>query len=174
LFPADFSPETNREAGEWFCRCIYPIILEKFPDIRVIFAGRNPSKFLIKFSRYKKNIMVTGYVKDIRKYYDMSDVLINPVRACAGQQNKILTGMAMGLPVVSTYEANEGIRAEENKQILLSDAHSPEDFANNVVMLLKNPSLKKMIAANGYSFVHTNWTWEKHFQDFEKNLLTNL
>ena len=171
LFPADFSPETNKEAGEWFCESIYPILLRNFPEIRVVFAGRNPSKRLIQFAANNKNFIVTGYVKDIRDYYDIADILINPVRACAGQQNKILTGMAMGLPVVSTYEANEGIEAEENVQILLSKGTDPQKFADNIALLLNNPSVNKTISENGYRFVNENWSWENHFEKLEENFI---
>jgi polysaccharide biosynthesis protein PslH len=173
LFPADFSPETNKEASQWFCNFVYPIILKQLPDIRVVFAGRNPSRFLINFARTNENFIVTGYVEDIRYYFEIADVLINPVRACAGQQNKILTGMAMGLPVVSTFQANEGINAENNKQILLASGDNPNDFALKVISLFQSPALKKMIAVNGYNFVHSNWSWEKHFQDLEKNVINN-
>ena len=174
LFPADFSPETNKEAGEWFCEHVYPILLTRIPNIRVIFAGRNPSKTLIKFGNKHKNFIVTGYVKDIRDYYEIADILINPVRACAGQQNKILTGMSMGLPVVSTYEANEGIGAEGNNHILLSEGTNAQKFTDNIVLLLNNSTLKKMIAQNGYNFVHSNWSWEVHFKKLEVSVFNLL
>ena len=171
LFPADFSPETNKEASEWFCNFVYPIIVKQIPDIRVVFAGRNPHRFLIDFARTHKNFIITGYIEDIRSYYEIADVLINPVRACAGQQNKILTGMSMGLPVVSTFQANEGINAQNNKQILLANGDNPNDFAVKVISLIQNPTLKKMIAKNGFNFVHSNWSWEKHFHDLEQNVI---
>jgi len=174
LFPADFSPETNREAARWFCREIYPGILKKFPEVKVIFAGRNPPRFLYKFAKNNRNVLVTGFVKDIRKYYEKSDILINPVRACAGQQNKILTGMAMKLPVVSTFEANEGIGAINNKQILLSKSTNPDDFVKNVLNVFKDSELRETISNNGYEFVQSGWSWEKHFDDLQNNLISKL
>jgi polysaccharide biosynthesis protein PslH len=174
LFPADFSPETNRDAAKWFCEKIYPGILEEFPIIKVIFAGRNPPRFLYKMARNNKNILVTGFVEDIRKYYEMADILINPVRACAGQQNKILTGMAMRLPVVSTFEANEGIGAINNNQILLSKSENPDDFVKNISIVFKDSELKRKIANNGYKLVQSNWSWELHFNNLQNNIIDKV
>ena len=174
LFPADFSPETNKEASEWFCEEIFPRLMKKVLNLKVIFAGRNPSNYLITFAKHHKNFYVTGYVKDIRDYFEVADILINPVRACAGQQNKILTGMAMKLPVVSTFEANEGIGAKNNEQILLSESNNPSAFADNIKLLVDNKEIRDSIAENGYIFVHQNWSWEKHFDDLEKNVFNQL
>jgi len=174
IFPASFSAETNREASEWFCNEIYPLLIAKIPDLQVIFAGRNPSKFLTNFSKNRTNIIVTGYVEDIRVYYEMASVLFNPVRSCAGQQNKILTGMSMKLPVVSTFEANEAINAKDRSQIMLSKSDDPEKFAQNIAELINDKKLRGIISQNGYKFVHENWSWEAHFSDLEENLISRM
>jgi len=174
IFPASFSAETNREACEWFCLEIYPFLIKEVQDVKVIFAGRNPSNFLKNFAKQNQNILVTGYVKDIRIFYEEAAILFNPVRSCAGQQNKILTGMAMQIPVVSTFEANEAINAEHEKHILLSESNAPEKFAQNIIKLLNNDKLREEIGLKGYKFVKEKWSWEKHFKDLEENLLNKI
>jgi len=174
IFPASFSAETNREACEWFCLEIYPFLIKEVQDVKVIFAGRNPSNFLKNFAKKNQNILVTGYVKDIRIFFEEAAILFNPVRSCAGQQNKILTGMAMQIPVVSTFEANEAINAEHEKHILLSESNAPEKFAQNIIKLLNNDKLREEIGLKGYKFVKEKWSWEKHFKDLEENLLNKI
>ena len=98
----------------------------------------------------------------------------NPVRSCAGQQNKILTGMSMKLPVVSTFEANEAINAKDRSQIMLSKSDDSEKFAQKIAELINDKKLRGMISQNGYKFVHENWSWEPHFSDLEENLISRM
>ena len=66
----------------------------------------------------------------------------------------------MGIPVVATTAANAGIEARDKQQILVAD--SPEDFARSVLMLLKDPQLRKTIADNARQFVQDNFSWDKN------------
>ncbi|RKX32016.1 MAG: glycosyl transferase (group I), partial [Verrucomicrobia bacterium] len=106
----------------------------------------------------------------IRSYFKRATVLVDPVRACAGLQNKLLTGFSMEVPVVATRCANEGIQARENVDILLSDENDGAGFAECVVRLLRDQELRDRLTANARSFVTEKWTWEYHFEQLEAML----
>ena len=76
-------------------------------------------------------------------------------------QNKLIEGLAAGLPMVISPEANEGIHAPEGKAMLV--AHSPQEFAANVLSLFDNPAAAGELGVEGQAFVQANWSWEHHF-----------
>jgi hypothetical protein len=84
-----------------------------------------------------------------------------PVRAAAGLQNKLLEALAMARAVVATPEANEGIRAEPGRDLLL--AREPDAFARAVLDLLADPARRAALGAAGRRFVEERWTWEGPF-----------
>ena len=71
----------------------------------------------------------------------------------------------------ATTAANTGIEARDMHQILVAD--SPEDFARSVLMLLKDPQLRKTIADNARQFVQENFSWDKSLSKLDE-LITQL
>ena len=76
----------------------------------------------------------------------------------AGLQNKVLEAMGCATPVVSTSIGNAGIRAENNKEIMIGD--TPVEFAEHVINLLKDEALAGKIGRAGRAFVEANFSWE--------------
>jgi glycosyltransferase involved in cell wall biosynthesis len=112
-----------------------------------------------------KNVIVTGYVPDIRSYVAHASVCVVPLRIAKGMQNKVLEAMAMEVPVVATTAANRGIGARDKKEILLAD--SPVEFAQATLALLMNGGLRKEIAANAKQFVLKNFNWEARLKKLD-------
>ena len=54
-----------------------------------------------------------GAVPDMRPYLEKAWVSVAPLRIARGIQNKVLEAMAMGIPVVGTSSAFEGMRVKE-------------------------------------------------------------
>lgn len=169
VFPANFDAATNRDAASWLLQDILPRIRREEPEVRLILAGRNPTAELWAAAENDDRIEVTGFVEDIRPYFKRSTVLVDPVRACAGLQNKLLTGFSMEIPVVATRCANEGIQAREDLDVLLTDADDGEGFAGCVIRLLQDGGLRKELTASARRFVTEQWTWEYHFEQLEKS-----
>ena len=92
------------------------------------------------------------------------------MRVGAGLQNKVLEGMSMGLPMVITSIANEGIQAIPNKNILVCD--NPNTFASAVIKLLKEPEYATKMGIDARNFIIDYWSWEKHFRDLEEMYLS--
>jgi glycosyltransferase involved in cell wall biosynthesis len=128
---------------------------DPLPAVRVL--DRNPA------------VEVTGRVEDLRPYLDRAAVAVDPLRVGAGLQNKVLEGMSMGVPMVVTAVANEGIGAEPGRHLLVADR--ADDFARQVVRLLRDPEMRTRIGAAARRFVIDEWSWEKHFADLERELM---
>jgi glycosyltransferase involved in cell wall biosynthesis len=73
-------------------------------------------------------------------------------------QNKVLQGMAMGIPVVATTVAARGIDAQAGRHLEVAD--EPDGFAAHLVRLLRDPAQRKRLGRNGRGFVEANHAWE--------------
>ena len=143
-------------AALYFVEEIYPIVKQRIPMARVYIVGKNPSKGLMRLHD-GENIIVTGYVEDVRPYIDQCEVVICPLRMASGIQNKILEAMAMNKPIVTTEIAVGGIEGYEAQQIIV--AKDAEDFARRIIELFTNRELLQKVGKHGREFVERNYSW---------------
>jgi len=168
VFSAFLDAPTNVDAILYFYEEIYPLVKQQVPDVRLFVIGKSPRRAIRRIPKHDSSVEVTGFLKDMRPYYEIAKVGIDPVRIAAGMQNKLLTGMCMDVPMVATSIANEGIGAEHGKHLLVADR--PADFAEGIVTLMRDDAKARQMAAEARRFVEQYWTWEYHFEKFESHL----
>ena len=160
--------DPNVDAVQYFYEDIFPSIKSRIPSVKLYIVGTDP-KPAVKALARDPAVTVTGYVDDFRPYLDRAQVAVDPLRIGAGLQNKVLEGMAMGLPMVVTSKANEGIRAVDGRDVLVADC--PSDFADHVVNLLRNPDRRRRLGQSARQLILDEWTWDKHFEHLEHVLI---
>ncbi|HTW50219.1 MAG TPA: glycosyltransferase [Acidobacteriaceae bacterium] len=163
-FSGSMFMDTNTHAALYFHREILPLIWAERPHTRFMIVGKNPPRPVLRLAEDSR-VTVTGFVPDLRPYLWKAAVGINPVRMAAGMQNKLIEGLAAGLPMVISPEANEGIHAPAGKAVLV--AHSPQEFAASVLALLDDPARAGELGAQGQAFVQADWSWEHHFEHLD-------
>ncbi|WKB35501.1 glycosyltransferase family 4 protein [Terrilactibacillus sp. S3-3] len=105
LFMGTMSWYPNKSGIIWFLENCFPDLdPEKY---HLYICGANPPKELMAY-RNKKNITVTGYVKDINDYVRKCEIGIVPLFIGSGQRVKIIESFAKGLPVISTAMGGAG------------------------------------------------------------------
>ena len=167
VFSGAMYMDTNSDAALYFHREILPLIWKVRPETRFSIVGKNPPLSIRRLAEDPR-ITVTGFVDDVRPYLWKASVGVVPIRMAAGLQNKLLEGLAAGLPMVVSPEANEGIRAPVDKAVCI--AQNPEDFAAQTIRLLDNPEQAQTLASEGQRFVQIHWSWEAHFKSLESHL----
>lgn len=154
IFVGIYSHEPNVDAVLYFHRDIWPLIKREIPDIRLrLIGGQPPSEIKALASEH---VEVTGYVTNTLPYLLSSTVSIAPLRFGAGMKGKVGEAMAAGLPVVTTSVGAQGMGVIHGENILIAD--SPKDFANSVIKLLKDESLRTKICLNGREFIKNNYS----------------
>ena len=83
-------------------------------------VGNHPSE-PVKRLEAQEGVTVTGYVPDVRPYFEKASVFVAPLRAGSGIQTKNLEAMAMGVPVVTTSVGAMGLEADIGKELLVAD-----------------------------------------------------
>jgi sugar transferase (PEP-CTERM/EpsH1 system associated) len=159
----DYRP--NHEGAAWFATEIMPHILESLPDARLYFVGARPPRALQDMAG--PNVVVTGSVPDIRPYLQFAKAVIAPLRIARGVQNKVLEAMAMGKPLVATYEATRSLAVEPGNQLWV--ANEPTDFAAAVLAALQS-SDRDGVAQRGYQYVKRHHNWPRLLADFDLQL----
>ncbi|HSD64498.1 MAG TPA: glycosyltransferase family 4 protein, partial [Ignavibacteriaceae bacterium] len=157
-------------AALFFSKKIFPLIIEKIPNAKFYVVGQNPPLKIRRLS--SGNIKVMGFVPDIRNEYLKSAVNVAPIRFSAGTLNKIIESLALGIPVVATSIAVEGLPKELLKYIYVAD--SPEFFAEKVIEILNHPDVRNNLMHEGIKAVRNLLDWEKIVRDFQTYLENEL
>ncbi len=150
---------------------IWPEIKAKTSGVKFYIIGANPP-LEIKKLHNGVNIIITGFVSDLREYYRTASVMVAPMRFVAGMQNKILEAMSMEVPVVTTSFGNEGINAQNGKEIFVED--NPLCFADKVSFLLDNKDVCRGMGRKARAFVKVRYNWNnvnKRINAIEKILI---
>ena len=158
VFTGTMSYTPNIDAVSIFAKENFPLIRQVIPDAKFFIVGKNPSQEVMNLA-FNDKIIVTGEVDDVRPYLDKASVFVCPIRFGAGLKNKVLEAMAMGLPVVCSKVALEGINAVVGQDVLV--ANTPDEFAKKTIDILLNKELKIMLSKNARMFVEKNHDWEK-------------
>ena len=114
----------------------------------------------------KNNIIVTGFVEDVRPYIEKAAISVNPIRIATGIQNKILEAMAMCKPVVTSPTAARGLKYVTDEDIVI--ARDEKDFAQKTVMLLEDENLQKNVGMRGRDIVEKWYNWDFIVSEIDK------
>ena len=167
LFTGAMDYYANVDGVVWFAQEILPDLLKRFPSLTFYIVGRNPTPAVKALT--SQSVKVTGYVKDIRPFYERATVYVAPLRMARGIQNKILEAMAMGKPVVTTSKAFEGIEAVPEKDLLIAD--EKEEFIHKINLLLRNQNRLNSLGESARKTVEQNYSWEQSMSLIDKILI---
>ncbi|RKU24815.1 hypothetical protein C6499_16450 [Candidatus Poribacteria bacterium] len=157
LFTGTMNYFPNADAAIYFCDEVFPRIRERHPKACFYIVGNHPSE-PVKRLEAQAGVTVTGYVPDVRPYFEKASVFVAPLRAGSGIQTKNLEAMAMGVPVVTTSVGAMGLEADIGKELLVAD--TPTDFAEQVIHLLDNKCLRQTLAQTARTRVENSYSWE--------------
>ncbi|HNZ42443.1 MAG TPA: glycosyltransferase [Bacteroidales bacterium] len=156
LFTGNMNYKPNVDGVEYLVKNVLPLLKKKLPAVKILIAGADPHKRVLKLA--SDDVTVSGWVEDMRDCYAKSRIFVAPMQIGTGLQNKLLEAMAMKLPCVTSGLANNALQATEDSEILVG--YSPEDYADKIVMLLKDREVYNRIANGGYNFILKNYDWE--------------
>ena len=152
----DYKP--NIEAVSWFAGDILPLIRRRIPDAHLNIVGAKPASAVLALGA-RDGITVTGSVPDMRPWLQRAQVIVTPLKIARGIQNKVLEGMAMAKPVVTTPEALDGITAAPGRDLLV--ASGAAEFADQVVTVLAGKAPENL-GANARAAVIAHHSWAHH------------
>lgn len=145
----------NIDAVTWFAKDILPLIQAKHADVTFQIVGARPVAAVTALAEHK-GVEVTGAVPDVRPFVAAASVVVAPLRIARGIQNKVLEGMAMARPIVTTPGALEGINAQRGRDLLVGE--TPAEIAEAVSKILEGRAPAALgAAARAFVVAHHEW-----------------
>jgi glycosyltransferase involved in cell wall biosynthesis len=107
-------------------------------------------------------VTVTGVVDDVRPSLARAAVAVAPLKLARGTQNKVLEAMASGIPVVASQLAARGVDAVADEHLLV--ANDPKAFADAVLRIMNDETLRARLAVAGRARMLSHHTWDHAMQ----------
>jgi glycosyltransferase involved in cell wall biosynthesis len=155
VFTGSMGYVPNYDGMIYFLDQIFPIIQNEIPNAKLYIVGDRPPQKLLK--RATNNVIITGYVEDVRPYVWRAKVFVVPLRMGGGTRLKVLEALAMQKAIVTTSIGCEGIEVTDEESALIRD--EPQAFAEAVIELLRNPIRRNRLTQNGYDLVRARYDW---------------
>jgi glycosyltransferase involved in cell wall biosynthesis len=159
VYVGHYAHYPNEDAVVYFCREILPLIRRRFPSIVFNVVGSVPTRPVRELPGKYPHVFVTGLVEDVKPYLRGAKVFVAPVRIGQGIKGKILEAFAMGLPVVASSRAAEGITAMPGRDLLVAD--DPRKFADAVCGLLESPAARERLGKAGQTVAQGRYGWDR-------------
>jgi len=170
LFTGNMSYAPNVASAELLAKEILPIVLRELPDTKLLIAGANPAPAVLSLA--SNSIIVSGWMEDIRLAYLESRLFVAPMFNGSGMQNKLLEAMCMRMPCITSPLAAAAFDNATNNTICM--AVDQEEFAAQIIKMLKNAELAATFAIAGYNFVRSGFNWEHSTQLLNETICAQL
>lgn len=148
----DWSP--NQEGLIWFLENCWNDIHTKYPDLNFYIAGRNaPVWFQRKLGM--PNVIFKGEVPDAYEFINSKSIMVVPLFSGSGMRIKIIEGMALGKPIVTTAIGTEGISTTSGKNIIV--AEDTAGFTEAISNLIEDRGYFDEISKNAIEYIHEHF-----------------
>lgn len=158
LFCGRLDQLANKGAITYFFSSIWPQLSSRTKKLEIDVVGKNPPAWLVELSRHDQRIHVPGFVDDVRPYFQKATVFVCPITDGGGTRLKILDALAMGMPLVCTPFAASGLALSDGQHLLMAD--TPGEFAEKIIRLLSDKSLRQAVSERGSDLVRRTYSWD--------------
>lgn len=146
----------NIEAVDWLLQDVWPKVIAKQIDAKLILAGRGmPEK--IK-SLHSDNIIVIEQVESAESFYQTYDIMLVPLWSGSGLRIKLVEGLAYAKPIITTSIGAEGIPYTPQKDMMIAD--DADAFANAILSLVKNNTYKQSLQQQARVLAEKNFDYK--------------
>ena len=153
-FLGSFNINHNKDAVLWFLEDVWPLIVQKRPDIEFHLLGFGNELYQSELQK-NQNVKVVGYVEDADEAVAGYKLFVCPMLYGAGMKGKLGTSAANGTPIVTTSIGAEGFNFIDGENCFISDA--AEEFADKCVKLIDDQSLWHKFSKSAYQLVADNF-----------------
>lgn len=148
-FVGGYQHTPNVDAVEYLLEVIWPIYRKKNTGARLHIVGSNMPEAFHDYA--DEDVIVTGFVEDLEAYLEGIRLTVAPLRYGAGVKGKVGNSLRMGVPVVATSLAAEGMGLVGGAHIEVAD--SAVDFADSMERVYTDESRWSAMSKDGQIFV---------------------
>jgi glycosyltransferase involved in cell wall biosynthesis len=155
LLAASFLWPPNVDGAMRFLREGWPQLREAAPQAVLRVAGKSPP-LALREACAAAGVECAADVPSMGAEYARAALLLVPLWVGAGARVKIVEALAAGLPVVATTLGASGLELEPGRHLALGD--TAERLADEVALLLADPSRLQALAAEGRALAEVRWS----------------
>jgi glycosyltransferase involved in cell wall biosynthesis len=154
----------NVDAAVHFIRDILPHVVRDRSSATFTIVGGGAPEELQRLAG--PNVMFTDTVPDTRPYVSRAGAFVVPLRMGSGTRLKVLEGLAMSRPLISTSLGCEGIDAVDGQHLMIAD--DPRAFAQSVLRVLDDRELAARLGRSGRELAERSYSWSSVLQRLEQ------
>lgn len=144
LMVAGFAHPPNGDAAAWFAAEVLPLVRASVPEAVLTLAGSKPSEAVRALAGEGVRVVADLPEDALAALYASARVAVVPLRYGAGVKMKMVEALRAGLPAVATPTGVQGLPGLDG---IVPVADAPEDFAREVVTLLRDDAAWRRQAA---------------------------
>ena len=158
IFVGGFEHSPNFDGVIWFSKEVYPIIVEKFPDMIWHIISSHTNKIIKKLE--SKNIKIEGHLSDdnLHLLYQKCRIAIAPLRFGAGVKGKVVEAAYNQIPMVTTSIGGEGLDYSIGAFIM---EDNPKKMAEIIRKLYNDYSKLKQMSDSGKVLIDSYFSKDK-------------
>ena len=184
LFDYNYNPQTNnlvfignlfyppnRQGLAFFIHNIWPNIILKKPETKLLIIGRGGKEFF----EQTQNIEILGFVDDPYELMTKQALFISPADFGAGVPTKSLLAMALGLPVISTTTNAKGIEGIiENENIYLIEYDRCNEASDKIIQTLEDKEFRIKVGKLGKELISNNYRQSTIYPKLKSFIKNNI
>lgn len=157
LFIGGYKHPPNIDAVDWMMEHIWPHIEKELPGVNLRICGSSMPE---RFQNYASDsVIIQGFVPDLDALLSKTRLTLAPLRFGAGLKGKVASSIGVGVPVVGTSIAFEGM-AEDGLADVILKADDPKAFAKLAVKAYKDQETWTGISFSGVEYHNTNYAYQ--------------
>ncbi len=130
-----------------FLQAAFPSILEKVPTTKFVILGQNIKPDLRKKIAENANVKFLSWVTDYRRFLADSDIVLVPdCSGPPGAKTRTVQAMGIGLSVVGTESAFDGIPLKNGKHALIYS--TMDECATLILKLIDDKKMREKLGEN--------------------------
>ncbi len=102
---------------------------------------------MLRLAQTHSHIELTGFLEDVRPALARAGVVVCPLRFGYGIRGRVLETLGLGVPVVATAVAVDGMGLSPESGVVLAD--DPQAFAEATVRVLEDPDERARLSQRG-------------------------
>lgn len=147
----------NLDAASFLLKEVMPLIIQKTPNVRLYLVGGAVPDKIHTLAEKIPQVVMTGFVEDIRSLIKSASVTIVPLRIGGGTHLKVLEAMACRTPIVTTPVGAEGLPLKHGQHAWI--ARDAQGLAEGVERLLEDVRLRELMTTEARKLVEKEYDW---------------
>lgn len=148
----------NRDAALWFLRRVWPGVVRRRSEVRLLVAGSRPPHAVRRAVADAGGELVES-PPDLKALLARATLAVAPMRAGSGLPLKILEAWSLGVPVVASPWAAAGTTGRAGEDLRV--AQGAGEWMDALVELLEDPAARRRLAAAGLDRLRADYSRER-------------